>query len=602
MLIGCLLKIVPEQEQRVCFVLRNASADIELEAICPSADSTYYLFLPSCADSGQLLLVSKKVELKIDRTIYCNGDNVSGFVEGKYYSLFITNDSKCDTFKLCILKTEDIPMMNIKINEKSLNQILRKREYEGYASMDLYSSKGDKLYGEKDGYILLKGRGNSTWWRPKKPFLITLETPDTLLGMARGQKWVLLANEMDWSNLHNKIAFDFASTLGMQWTPSCQFVDLYINGRYYGLYLVTEKIELQDTRLNPDQMPQYLLLNDIEETIERSRKPSIPFYRDQRVALMDCRTNGLVQSYLLKDEVLRFKAIITDKDKLSDSVLSKVIDIHSWASRYLIDEATSNGDIWRRSNFIYCSGVPPFKFYGGPVWDYDLAMQSYDEEILIASDFPLRNMFSCPILRQYVDSLYISRGRPYLMWLLNEGLDSLAQTIAMSSYANSIRWQQCAFDATTYLQGKGNKSSIDSLKTFYTKRIQLLDVLFSNTGSVQCISYETTNPDLRGFYSSVLYHHGRTLADYMSSPLLSRDSSAVWVDTATGKYYTIDSVPPMGCRLSLDGPNTYTNEASNTSRDTIEMKKLLSPIVLTALFVLLFIAIAVREIKLCNKD
>ena len=45
-----------------------------------------------------------------------------------------------------------------------------------------------------EGPMEIKGRGNSTWGYPKKPYALKLEEKDEILGMPSHKRWILLAN------------------------------------------------------------------------------------------------------------------------------------------------------------------------------------------------------------------------------------------------------------------------------------------------------------------------------------------------------------------------------------------------------------------------
>ena len=100
--------------------------------------------------------------------------------------------------------------------------------------------------------MTIKGRGNSTWFSNKRPYSLKLSAESDLLGMGQASKWVLLANSQDPTNLNNKLVMDLASRVSSQWAPECQWVDLYLNGQYNGLYLLTEKVESHSNRLSID--------------------------------------------------------------------------------------------------------------------------------------------------------------------------------------------------------------------------------------------------------------------------------------------------------------------------------------------------------------
>jgi hypothetical protein len=594
--------------QPLRFVFENDSSHYEFEAYLSPKDSTYYLFLPSCANNGHLIFQSNWCQLIINGTTYRSGDQLPDFHLGIIYDFFFSRGAKIDSAKLCIVKSENIPFINVHINENTLERIFLDKDYSGLATFDLFSPEGKPMNNGRNNQIYLKGRGNSTWWNPKKPLLLTLAQPDSLLGMPPGQKWVLLANAFDLSNLRNKIALDFVSGLDMQWNPDCRFVELYFNGRYHGLYLLTEKIELSNHRLSLPQMPQYLFLNDIEEVTRSSGIFSVPFTGDQWASLIDCKTDRPVQLDSLEYYLKRLKACLSGDEDRPDESLENLIDINSWASKYITDELFLNGDVWRRSNYFYCMGSSPYVFYSGPVWDYDLSMGLGVDEIFALvdtnEDYPIRTMFDCPSFRRQAIELYCQKARPYCSWLLEHGLDSLALLIKDASRSNLIRWQEIEQDSIPPdYYDQMVFESVQQLRTFFERRLTILDDFYLSTKPIQSFSYETSDPGLKGFFSHVLYRPEYTLGDYFHNPSDTSLRSAVWVDSSTGIYYGIDSIPPPGSRLNFIFPSdTALSPNDTTSNVPIKWSKWLSPIFFTLLFIILFLCIGFIEFKKCSNN
>ena len=42
--------------------------------------------------------------------------------------------------------------------------------------------------------------------------------------------------------MNTKTAFDIAEILGLYYSPQCTWIDLYLNGEYSGIYLLTESV------------------------------------------------------------------------------------------------------------------------------------------------------------------------------------------------------------------------------------------------------------------------------------------------------------------------------------------------------------------------
>lgn len=103
----------------------------------------------------------------------------------------------------------------------------------------------------------VKGRGNTTWDWPKKPYAIKLAKKKEVLGMAKHKRWVLLANIIDKSMIRNSVAFMIAKACyndgtGAQqgWNPSGHSVELVLNGKHLGNYLLCEQIKIDGNRID----------------------------------------------------------------------------------------------------------------------------------------------------------------------------------------------------------------------------------------------------------------------------------------------------------------------------------------------------------------
>lgn len=69
------------------------------------------------------------------------------------------------------------------------------------------------------------------------------------------KKWVLLANALDESMMRNYLAFNLGKALGLEFTSDCQFLNLYINGQYKGVYLLCEQVQEGSNRVNINTSP-----------------------------------------------------------------------------------------------------------------------------------------------------------------------------------------------------------------------------------------------------------------------------------------------------------------------------------------------------------
>ena len=127
-----------------------------------------------------------------------------------------------------------VPRININLNGVSIEEIdagSKEVKYKGN-ELEVYDSNEIREFGN----VELKGRGNSTWRANKKPYQIKFGEGTELFGLGKARKWYLLANAIDDTNLRNEIAFYLEGMLGMNCVFDGQFVELYIDGDYRGLY------------------------------------------------------------------------------------------------------------------------------------------------------------------------------------------------------------------------------------------------------------------------------------------------------------------------------------------------------------------------------
>lgn len=166
-----------------------------------------------------------------------------------------TNDNtyKLTTFESNVKKTytfyfaNSLPSMFVDTTKGATNIIANNgKDEETYIT--IFKSDGTVEYKDTE-FSEIKVRGNTTNTYAKKPFQIKLESKQSLFGMAQGKNWILLANYLDQSLIRNSVMFKIAELLGMK-SSDFQSIDLYIDGQYYGIYLLCEKVQVSKSRVN----------------------------------------------------------------------------------------------------------------------------------------------------------------------------------------------------------------------------------------------------------------------------------------------------------------------------------------------------------------
>ena len=233
----------------------------------------------------------------------------------------------------------------------------------------------------------IKGRGNTTWSKAKKPFNITYSSTVSIAGMDKGKKFSLLANYQDASLARNRILYDLSDAVGMPYASDSRFVDFYINGKYYGSYQCAQKIEVGKSDLINDisdtdyKAEGGALANEFSFCVEVDPSFSEDDYHTSSSGNeLTIKSPELSSTDPLYEEVKtkiknRFAALASKLGSSSATYesLSQTIDVDSFAKIFLINELGKNWDSGVSSFYMVYKQSPDgqWRFYASPVWDYD---------------------------------------------------------------------------------------------------------------------------------------------------------------------------------------------------------------------------------------
>ena len=233
----------------------------------------------------------------------------------------------------------------------------------------------------RDVNVRLRGRGNSTWIRgeDKRPLRFRFEEARTLFDSPYPHRdWILLANHFDLSLLRNYAAFYLAAQMGsMDFVPSSQFVHLYVNDEYMGVYQIVDERDFGPGRMtlafNPDPaLSEFLFELDGHAFRGRDGEEGIDFFVvDERAYTIRFPGPNDHDGHLeyLRDFVEKVNQSIHSHDF---EAISSAIDLQSFVDFYIVQELFKNIDVGNFSVFMQLRGQNENrKIYFGPVWDFD---------------------------------------------------------------------------------------------------------------------------------------------------------------------------------------------------------------------------------------
>ncbi len=223
-------------------------------------------------------------------------------------------------------------------------------------------------------YVQIKGRGNSSWGWPKKPYRLKFEKKEKPLGMTGGKSWVLLSNYQSGSLMSNAIGMKAANLMGAAAANHIVPVDLYLNGQYRGSYNLTEKVGFSNNSVDlPDEMAAALLELDSyydEPTGQKFR--SSPY--NLPVNIKDPEF-GVDETRLTLDIVRNsFNSFMGALYKGQN--ISRYVDVEQLSRFLMVNELICNFELYHpKSTFCYRESFESdtSKYVFGPVWDLDWA-------------------------------------------------------------------------------------------------------------------------------------------------------------------------------------------------------------------------------------
>lgn len=281
--------------------------------------------------------------------------------------------------------TRERYMPKVCIETPGAAEVVSKENWMSNASITVYDEYGDLDLSAKTS---IRGRGNSTWGYPKKPYALKFDSKAPVLGMPEHKRWVLLANWMDRTLLRNDIAFELGRRT-MAWAPRGKFVELYLNGKHKGNYYLCEHIKVDESRVDVAELDEDSDFNDasqvtggyiLEFDVYGPNDEINYFYSSVKnfpVAIKepdeDVITSWSHPGYFYIKEYVGKVEKVFEEDKNSRkrwTEIDKLIDITSYIDWWLVHEVCINGEPGHpKSSYMYKERDG--KLYAGPLWDFD---------------------------------------------------------------------------------------------------------------------------------------------------------------------------------------------------------------------------------------
>ena len=324
-----------------------------------------------------------------------------------------------------------------------------------------------------EGDTGVRGRGNSTWSYPKKPYALKLDSKAEILGMPKHKRWVLLANWMDRTLMRNSVSFELASRSGLAYTPRGQFVELFVNGKHSGNYFLCEHIKVDENRVDIDELDEdevdggYIMeLDAYFDEVFKFRSP----VRDLPYMFKDPDEVNDAQFEFMKNYISELEYALYDDQRFAEGEYLNYIDVESFADWWIVMELTG---IWEPNHpkSTYMHKDKGGKLVMGPVWDFDWETYTPKTWFSINESLYYKRLFQDPRFVDVVKQRWDMYKADYET--LPEYIRSEAAKIRNSDRMDSPMWP-----ITQWVNGDENMTFDDAVKRMvkvYEDRFDWMD-------------------------------------------------------------------------------------------------------------------------------
>lgn len=447
---------------------------------------------------------------------YKKGDQLKDLENGKVYRAELISwlGKEESSFPICFYWASDIATIYFDTRGQSTEQIDNDKTKFIRAQFKTINTDGDVIY---EGVCKLKTRGQSSFLQSQKPYNFKTEEAISPFGMSSATEWALLANFRDGTHrLRDKMTFIFARQLGLEYTPESEFCNLYIDGEYRGLYLLSQRTTIDGGSVQINDMAKEHkrrgddYANDPE--VDSALNGIIGHYKRSSVSAVNITGGYLLEesfrydlersyfsvptqpSIIIKnphsvsDEEYQYissyvnNAVnVLNNEKSSIDDIGEFFDLESWEKVYMLHYFSVEEDVEFDSFKFYKKRDDPL-LYAGPVWDFELAYGHFYFE-----DYPLLSERTNFIIEGNVNgsrgcwlsklenhqefksdlvNLYKNQFSPMVRTYMQSEFESEVSAIKNSYIMSSLR---CGRDSSCY------DDDVNVLRTWINNRLNFLD-------------------------------------------------------------------------------------------------------------------------------
>lgn len=282
---------------------------------------------------------------------------------------------------------DDLPIIHINTqNNDSIKDKITQIPASLWIEIPENCTDGDWALGTEEDPVklVIRGRGNSTWEQPKKPYKLKFDKKTSVMGLPKHKHYALNAYYGSYRTWASQVlAQDMARILELGWTPTTRPVQLILNGNFEGLYFLTESIKIDENRLdifeqadnNEDltTVPYGWLVEIDNYTDENQIVVWENQYYKMRITYKTPEILSDVQQKWLTDNFTEIFRILNSEDEKEK--WTEYIDASTLVKYFIIREIMNDYDGFHGSVYMY-KDLDSEKWSFGPIWDANFGKYS----------------------------------------------------------------------------------------------------------------------------------------------------------------------------------------------------------------------------------
>lgn len=453
----------------------NASEEI-VKPWFNKRNGLYYFFLPSYVSDNKIYSDYLKEDVVIEGNSLPRW-SVFQWEQNQVYHISCQGQQ----YKIVFMKSSNLPAFFMETESGTLEHLNADKEVIEAGKISVVKETGNvEFQGEAKK---VSARGNTTFDDvDKKAYSFTLNKSYPLCGMDAGKKWNLLAMYFEYDKIHTKLVYDMVDALGMEYGIDCTWVDLYCNGEYQGLYLLTEAVNVGNGRVDIHEMENgadinggFLIEKDIQDRLGEDENVFLTEQYQYPFVIKNPNPASEEQIDYIKSYIQNIENLLVE----GDEKYKEYIDLDSFAKQFLIDKVVLEPDAMKMSTFFY-KDVDSDLLKAGPLWDYDRAfgttLPNYELSI---GDYPdsmhgwYMQLYEDEAFQKIMLDCY-KELLPFFDEMLKNGIDEYVNYISDAVRMDQVKWpiEYYQSDVMTYFE---YDSYIKYLKFFLTNRLNYLN-------------------------------------------------------------------------------------------------------------------------------